>query len=230
MDSIRLTLNLLREFTISLDRVSCVSFDRDICRCEQRLIGLQLNRFSMYCCRVAFVSVSATASVIVLVLDSSGNGSQGFQCLTSSPCKNGGSCLPSMGEAGSYSCVCLFGTRGSDCGVSARGFQPLAYMQFTVALDRSQNAIVLEIATNRNRSLLLYYVADDQGFVAIEIIQGQVRFSFGGGQEGGTVFRVTNPQLVSDGQWYRVEATREIMVSMQGTNGRFVQFKSFCIF
>lgn len=92
-------------------------------------------------------------------------------------------------------------------------------MQFTVALDRSQNAIVLEIATNRNRSLLLYYVASDQSFVAIEIIQGQVRFSFGGGEEGGTVFRVMNPQLVSDGQWYRVEATREIMVSIQRTKG-----------
>lgn len=164
--------------------------------------------------------------MIILVLDSSGNGSQGFECLTSSPCKNGGSCLPVGGDIHSYGCVCSFGSRGSDCGVSGRGFQPLAYIQFSVVINRTENDIGVEIATNSNRSLILYYVTGDQRFLALEIIEGQIRFSFGGGgYEGGMVFQVTNPQYVSDGQWYRVEATRETMVSIDGIN--ITQFMSF---
>ena len=67
----------------------------------------------------------------------------------------------------------------------------------------------MEFATKRRNSLLLYNAAsgrDTDEFIAVEIINGSVRFSFALG--AGAVTRLTVPKDVANGQWHRIVAER----------------------
>ena len=68
----------------------------------------------------------------------------------------------------------------------------------------------MEFATLRRNSLLLYNTAqgrDGDEFIAVEIIDGRVRFSFALG--AGVVSRLTVPKDVADGKWHRIVAERD---------------------
>ncbi|XP_067842781.1 protocadherin Fat 4-like [Heptranchias perlo] len=120
-----------------------------------------------------------------------------------SPCLNHGTCvnLPN-----GYSCRCPFGTGGNECDVSSLGFEELSYMELP-SLDPRNNMIYVEFATIKENSLLLYNYDHKEGaeFLALEIVNGKVEFSYNLGN--GTVRLVTD-QKVADGQFHKILATR----------------------
>ena len=150
------------------------------------------------------VHVAASTYVTIVVLSGKGDDSANYQCLTTAPCKNGGSCLKS---GSGYSCQCPFSSRGFDCGVGSLGFPLLSYAQYDLVLGSGSNLVALELATVMNNALVLYYSAGQRSFMAVEIIAGQVRLSLAGSD--GVVKRVTNSKSVSDGLWHRIEASRD---------------------
>ncbi len=123
----------------------------------------------------------------------------------STPCLNDGTCT-SNGD--SYTCHCKFGSRGKNCEVRSKGFRSLSYMEYMLEPNQQSNTIILEFATVFGEALLLYYPASTGDFLALEIIGGHVVFSFGLGGDA-SVTRVEVARGVTDGQWYRVEASRQ---------------------
>ena len=129
------------------------------------------------------------------------------------PCKNGGRC---RNEVGHFTCSCAAGFTGALCetSLSSKGFQELSYMEYN-SVDAQNNYFVLEFATVKENALLLYNPGqmnqDGGDFIALEIVNGNVRFSFALGDS--TPTRITVLKPVSDGTWYRVEAVREKTVS-----------------
>uniref|UniRef100_H3A4V0 FAT atypical cadherin 4 n=1 Tax=Latimeria chalumnae TaxID=7897 RepID=H3A4V0_LATCH len=96
----------------------------------------------------------------------------------SSPCLNHGSCT---NLSSGYHCKCPFGITGRNCELSSLGFEELSYMEFP-PLDPRNNIISLEFATVKKNSLILYNYDNRKGvggeFVALEIIDGKLQFSY----------------------------------------------------
>ena len=68
----------------------------------------------------------------------------------------------------------------------------------------------MEFATLKENALLLYNKPssrDTDEFIALELIDGSVRFSFALG--AGNVSRLTVPTGVADGRWHRIIAERD---------------------
>ena len=68
----------------------------------------------------------------------------------------------------------------------------------------------MEFATLEEDALLLYNKPSSQDtdeFIALELVQGSVRFSFALG--AGNVSRITVPTGVANGRWHRVIAERD---------------------
>ena len=68
----------------------------------------------------------------------------------------------------------------------------------------------MEFATLEEDALLLYNKPgsrDTDEFIALELVQGSVRFSFALG--AGNVSRITVPTGVANGRWHRVIAERD---------------------
>ena len=126
----------------------------------------------------------------------------------SKPCMNGGRCEPQAGNQ--FQCKCGFGERGQRCEVSARGFKPLSFMEYST-IDATNNHIILEFATNKQDALLLYNPGNNGEFLSLEIVQGRVRFSFS--LKKGNVSRISLTRSVTDGRWYRVEVLRNKQVN-----------------
>ena len=130
----------------------------------------------------------------------------------SAPCQNGAQCITT---ANGFECACSFGQRGSRCEVTSKGFLPLSYMEYSLPWDRRKNTISMEFATVKENALLLYGSGSSTNgkgeFIAVEIINGEVRFSFALGEGG--VTRMTVPKRVNNGQWYHVEVDRTEKVS-----------------
>ena len=139
-------------------------------------------------------------------------GYRGMQCELVSesckpnPCMNGGSCISLKPD---YECSCPSNFYGQHCEKSTYSFKELSYMTFPT-LDATTNDISITFSTNKADALLVYNYGIQTGgrsdFVAIELSKGRPRFSFGGSRTAITSISVN--KKVTDGNWYRVTATR----------------------
>ncbi|XP_065342592.1 cadherin-related tumor suppressor [Cloeon dipterum] len=122
------------------------------------------------------------------------------------PCMNGGQCIPLKPG---YRCQCPDTHHGHHCERSSFGFNALSYMAFPT-LDAATNDITMIFATAKRDALLVYnYGAQTGGrsdFVALQIVNGTVTFSYGGARTAVTT--ISTGGTVSDGNWYKVTATR----------------------
>ncbi|RXG69291.1 Cadherin-related tumor suppressor [Armadillidium vulgare] len=139
-------------------------------------------------------------------------GFRGNQCELESescrpnPCQNGGSCI-SLRPG--YKCSCPLNFYGPHCEKSTFSFSELSFMTFPT-LDSTTNDISIIFSTNKPDALLVYNYGLQTGgrsdFVAIEITGGKPRFSYGGSRT--EITYVTVDKQVTDGDWYKVTATR----------------------
>ncbi|XP_051163355.1 protocadherin-like wing polarity protein stan isoform X2 [Leptopilina boulardi] len=104
------------------------------------------------------------------------------------------------------------------CELRARSFNPTTFLTFPSLKQRHRFHITLKFATENVNGLLLYNgrYNEKHDFVALEIVESQIEFSFSLGDE---VTRATAriPGGVSDGEWHRVEISyinRTVIVSL----------------
>ena len=134
---------------------------------------------------------------------------EGHDYCESNPCKRG-TCK--NGNDG-YTCECPYSFWGNKCQFSSSGFREGSYMEFA-RLTELNNEIEVIFATNKQNTLLLYNPAADvtsSVFIALEILEGKVRFSVNLGS--GETTRVTINKQVADGNWYKVMVNRNRDVS-----------------
>uniref|UniRef100_A0A669BZ23 Protocadherin Fat 4 n=1 Tax=Oreochromis niloticus TaxID=8128 RepID=A0A669BZ23_ORENI len=126
------------------------------------------------------------------------------------PCFNGGSC---QNRVDGYYCHCPFGVFGKHCELNSYGFEELSYMEFP-SLDPNNNYIYIKFATLKSNALLLYnhdnQTGDKAEFLALEIFEGQMRFSF---NLGSGTYKLMTMIKVSDGQFHTVIARRAGMAA-----------------
>uniref|UniRef100_A0A3Q2W1L2 Protocadherin Fat 4 n=1 Tax=Haplochromis burtoni TaxID=8153 RepID=A0A3Q2W1L2_HAPBU len=126
------------------------------------------------------------------------------------PCFNGGSC---QNRVDGYYCHCSFGVFGKHCELNSYGFEELSYMEFP-SLDPNNNYIYIKFATLKSNALLLYnhdnQTGDKAEFLALEIFEGQMRFSF---NLGSGTYKLMTMIKVSDGQFHTVIARRAGMAA-----------------
>lgn len=98
------------------------------------------------------------------------------------------------------------GVSGVHCEEHSYGFEELSYMEFP-PLDPRRNFISLEFATVQQNSLLLYNPGGEssQEFLALEILDGRVRFSY---DLGSGPVRLETEKQVADGLFHSIMARR----------------------
>ncbi|KAA0709827.1 Protocadherin Fat 4 FAT tumor suppressor -like protein 4 [Triplophysa tibetana] len=126
------------------------------------------------------------------------------------PCFNGGSC---QNRVDGYYCHCSFGVFGKHCELNSYGFEELSYMEFP-SLDPNNNYIYIKFATLKENALLMYnhdnQTGDKAEFLALEILEGRVRFSF---NLGSGSYKLMTGVRVSDGRFHTVIARRAGMAA-----------------
>ena len=148
------------------------------------------------------------------------NCERGVNFCESHPCGHGGTCSP---QQSGFTCACPFGTYGLTCQIQSAGFAPLSYMEFDPLWHQQNNTIIIEFATNNDGLLLFSGNANE--FVAIEIVDSKVRFGFSLGE---VMKRLTVDRSVTNGTWYRVEATRHLRVRLCGWKSIFHNADTVC--
>lgn len=92
------------------------------------------------------------------------------------------------------------------------------------SLDPNNNYIYIKFATLKSNALLMYnhdnQTGDKAEFLALEILEGRVRFSF---NLGSGTYKLMTMMRVSDGQFHTVIARRAGMVRSPFPPGRFLQ-------
>ena len=105
------------------------------------------------------------------------------------------------------------GVFGKHCELNSYGFEDLSYMEFP-SLDPNNNYIYIKFATLKSNALLMYthdnQTGDKAEFLALEIFEGRMRFSF---NLGSGTYKLMTMIKVSDGQFHTVIARRAGMVS-----------------
>ncbi|XP_006629223.2 protocadherin Fat 4 [Lepisosteus oculatus] len=126
------------------------------------------------------------------------------------PCFNGGSC---QNGVDGYYCHCPFGVFGKHCELNSYGFGELSYMEFP-SLDPNNNYIYIKFATIKDNALLMYNhdnkTGDKAEFLALEIFEGRMRFSF---NLGSGTYKLMTMKQVSDGQFHTIIARRAGMAA-----------------
>lgn len=124
------------------------------------------------------------------------------------------------------------GVFGKHCELNSYGFEELSYMEFP-SLDPNNNYIYIKFATLKSNALLMYnhdnQTGDKAEFLALEIFEGRMRFSF---NLGSGTYKLMTMIKVSDGQFHTVIARRAGMVRtsifiMQDSS--LVEWLSSCI-
>uniref|UniRef100_A0A3B4YBK5 Uncharacterized protein n=1 Tax=Seriola lalandi dorsalis TaxID=1841481 RepID=A0A3B4YBK5_SERLL len=104
------------------------------------------------------------------------------------------------------------GVFGKHCELNSYGFEELSYMEFP-SLDPNNNYIYIKFATLKSNALLMYnhdnQTGDKAEFLALEIIEGRMRFSF---NLGSGTYKLMTMIKVADGQFHTVIARRAGMV------------------
>lgn len=94
------------------------------------------------------------------------------------------------------------------------------------SLNPNNNYIYIKFATLKSNALLMYnhdnQTGDKAEFLALEILEGRVRFSF---NLGSGTYKLMTMMRVSDGQFHTVIARRAGMVRSPFPPGRFLQQK-----
>ncbi|XP_037498235.1 protocadherin-like wing polarity protein stan isoform X1 [Rhipicephalus sanguineus] len=160
----------------------------------------------------------------------------------SNPCGQNGTCV--RRESG-YTCICQEGFAGTNCEIKikscgqectnctedplwtnsqcqlrARSFNRGSYVTFPSLRQRHRMHLRLSFSTQKRNGLLLYNgrYNDMHDFVALEVVQGSVVFSFSTGVNMSQV-SVAVPTEVSNGQWHQVEVSyynRTVTLSVDG--------------
>ncbi|TKS72087.1 Protocadherin Fat 4 [Collichthys lucidus] len=145
------------------------------------------------------------------------------ECL-SNPCKNGALC---QNFPGGFNCLCksgFAGVFGKHCELNSYGFEELSYMEFP-SLDPNNNYIYIKFATLKSNALLMYnhdnQTGDKAEFLALEIFEGRMRFSF---NLGSGTYKLMTMIKVSDGQFHTVIARRAGMVATHDFVGCIMEF------
>ena len=112
-----------------------------------------------------------------------------------------------------------FGFYGTQCQHSSIGFQDDSFITMAPISDYSSLTIIGYVATLQSNALLLFnpititqFRSNFNGFVAIEIIDGSIVFSFNFGADRASRVEV-NDTKVNTGVWYRFEAKLQSPVS-----------------
>ncbi|NXN98057.1 CELR2 protein, partial [Rhinopomastus cyanomelas] len=129
---------------------------------------------------------------------------RGGRC-TPGVCRNGGTCLNLL--VGGFRCQCPPGHYEKPfCTMSTRSFPPRSFVTFRGLRQRFHFTLALTFATKERDGLLLYNgrFNERHDFVALEIVDEQVQFTFSAGEATTTVSPFV-PGGVSDGQWHRVQ-------------------------
>uniref|UniRef100_A0A336MVD4 CSON001872 protein n=1 Tax=Culicoides sonorensis TaxID=179676 RepID=A0A336MVD4_CULSO len=116
-------------------------------------------------------------------------------------------CHADMCEGG-YSCLSgiHYPSFGSSCQLKSRSFTKNSFLTFESLKQRHRLNIRLKFATIQDNGLLLYNgrFNDKHDFIALEIINGHLLFSFSLGDKIQTV-SVTQKKKISDGNWHSVQ-------------------------
>ncbi|XP_041458442.1 cadherin EGF LAG seven-pass G-type receptor 2-like isoform X3 [Lytechinus variegatus] len=124
---------------------------------------------------------------------------------TDSICKHGGTCRNFLN--GGFDCSCPNPNEfdGPFCQIRTRNFPPNSFMMFWSLSQRVRLQLSVSFASLEPNGLIFYNGRYNQqhDFIALEIVNSQVRFSF---STGSTVTTVTASRQggVSDGEWHTV--------------------------
>ncbi|XP_053399963.1 cadherin-related tumor suppressor-like [Mercenaria mercenaria] len=111
-------------------------------------------------------------------------------------------------EVDKYKCECPYSYWGDVCDKSSTGFSDISYMVFP-SVSEMNNEIEVIFATEKERALLLYNpssIPGSKAFIALEILNGRIRFSVAFGAED--VTRVNIDKKVNTGSWFKVRVNR----------------------
>ncbi|XP_031559365.1 cadherin EGF LAG seven-pass G-type receptor 2-like [Actinia tenebrosa] len=127
--------------------------------------------------------------------------------LGKNPCKNSGHCLDD--GAGGFKCGCKDKPTVSTpfCELKTRSFKDGDYLAFPALTQKWRVHIKLQFATLQSDAVLLYNgrYNNENDFIALEITNGQVRFTVNTGKDAASA--VTNVEGgVNDGTWHTVTA------------------------
>ncbi|XP_071960078.1 cadherin EGF LAG seven-pass G-type receptor 1-like [Antedon mediterranea] len=119
-------------------------------------------------------------------------------------CRNGGRCVNYL-IGGGFECICDGGYDEPFCDMRTRNFPERAFLMFYALTQRIRLKISLSFATLTGNGLLFYNGRYNQrnDFIALEIIDDTVQFSFSVGDETTSV-EASIPGGVSDGEWHTV--------------------------
>ncbi|KAK7902003.1 hypothetical protein WMY93_018772 [Mugilogobius chulae] len=120
-------------------------------------------------------------------------------------CKNGGECVNKA--SGGFSCKCPHGEYETPyCEMTTRSFPGQSFVTFRGLRQRFHFTMSLMFATRERNALLLYNgrFNEKHDFIALEIIDEQIQFTFSGCKAKTTVAPYV-PGGVSDGQWHSVQ-------------------------
>ncbi|XP_070557832.1 cadherin EGF LAG seven-pass G-type receptor 2-like isoform X8 [Ptychodera flava] len=120
-------------------------------------------------------------------------------------CQNGFTCYNHLLTSG-FECSCGEGDYYSKfCEVTTRSFEAGTFVTFPALSNRLRLKISLSFATVSSNALLFYNgrYNEKHDFIALEIINGQLQFSFSTG-EGTAKVTASTPVGVSDGMWHDV--------------------------
>lgn len=119
-------------------------------------------------------------------------------------------------EGGGYTCGCGYGFYGDLCQFSSYGFEEDSFMEYS-PMDPLQNDIKMTLATSTTDSLLLFQPGLGNEFMALEIRDGNVVFTFtteGNSLKGLTVSKVSvSLQLVN-----KINGTNSLLWQLEMPN------------